>query len=66
MQPDDGGYVAVQDDGYVVDQNEAVPMPGEPGEFEQEIVASESASADQRRRYRTGPKVIPEFHITFC
>ena len=61
MQPDDGGYVAVQDDGYVIDQNEAAPMPGEPGELEleQEIVASESASADQRRRYRTGPKVIP-------
>jgi hypothetical protein len=61
MQPDDGDFVAVQDDGYMVDQNEAAPMPGEPGELEQEqeIVASESASADQRRRYRNGPKVIP-------
>lgn len=61
MQPDDGEFVAVQDDGYMVDQNEAAPMPGESEEpeLEQEIVASESASADQRRRYRTGPKVIP-------
>jgi meiotic recombination protein REC8 len=59
MQPNGGGFVAVQDDGYMVDQNEAGLMPSEPGELEQEIVASESASADQRRRYRTGPKVIP-------
>jgi meiotic recombination protein REC8 len=59
MQPDDGGYVAAQDDGYMVDQNEAAPMPDALEELEQELVASESASADQRRRYRTGPKVIP-------
>jgi meiotic recombination protein REC8 len=59
MQPDDGGFVVAQDDGYMVDQNEAAPMQGEPEEPEEEIVASESASADQRRRYRTGPKVIP-------
>ena len=59
MQPDDGGFVVAQDDGYMVDQNEDVPMQGEPEELEEEIVASESASADQRRRYRTGPKVIP-------
>jgi meiotic recombination protein REC8 len=61
MQPDDGEFVVAQDDGYMVDQNEAAPMQGEPEELEleHEIIASESASADQRRRYRTGPKVIP-------
>jgi meiotic recombination protein REC8 len=61
MQLDDGEFVVAQDDGYMVDQNEAAPMQGEPEELEleQEIIASESASADQRRRYRTGPKVIP-------
>ena len=59
MQPDDGEFVAVQNDGFMVDQNEAALMPGEPQELEQEILASESASADQRRNYRTGPKVIP-------
>jgi meiotic recombination protein REC8 len=61
MQPDDGEFVVAQDDGYMVDQNEAAPMQGEPEELEleQETIASESASADQRRRYRTGPKVIP-------
>jgi meiotic recombination protein REC8 len=59
MQPDDDGFVVAQDDGYMVDQNEAAPMQGEAEETEQEIVASESASADQRRRCRTGPKVIP-------
>ena len=60
MQPNDDGFVAVQDDGYFVDQNEAVLMLGELGDQEQGIiVASETASADQRRHYRTGPKVIP-------
>ena len=43
----------------MADQNEAIQMPGEPGEHEHYVVASETASADQRRRHRTGPKVIP-------
>jgi len=59
MQPNDDGFVAVQDDGHMAEQNEADLMPGELEGQEQYVVASETASADQRRTYRTGPKVIP-------
>lgn len=58
-QVEDDGFVPVQDDEYMINQGEAFPARDEnhAGE-EQDIIASESAEAEQRRRQR-GPRIIP-------
>jgi meiotic recombination protein REC8 len=60
VQSNDDGFIPHQDDGYMMDQGEALPiLNGQEEEQQQHSVTSESAEAEQRRRPRAGPKVIP-------
>lgn len=43
----------------MIDQGDAFPAYHEQGEQQEQLIASESAEAEQRRRPRAGPKVIP-------
>jgi meiotic recombination protein REC8 len=56
MQHDDDGFIPAQDNGYM-DQGDALPVHIE--QVEQQVILSESAEAEQRRRPRAAPKVIP-------
>jgi meiotic recombination protein REC8 len=49
----------LQDDGYAVDQGEGFAGGQELEDPQHQLVQSESAEAEQRRRPRAGPKVIP-------
>lgn len=56
MQPEDDGYMPIQNDDYPLDQGEAFPARQQ-DEHERSITI-ESAEAEQRRHHR-GPKIIP-------
>ncbi|KAM0722571.1 hypothetical protein Q7P37_002012 [Cladosporium fusiforme] len=56
---EDDGFVPMQDDEYMFGQGEVFPARTEQHEeVQQDIIASESAEAEQRRHHR-GPKTIP-------
>jgi meiotic recombination protein REC8 len=60
VQSNDDGFIPHQGDGYMMDQGEVLPtLNGQEEEQQQHSVTSESAEAEQRRRPRAGPKVIP-------
>ena len=55
---EDDGFVPALDDGYIDAQADAFSARQEKEDETEHLIASESAEAEQRRRYR-GPKTIP-------